>query len=291
MTVQKKENYLNNRDMLIEIHKSKVSFSYFVDPRFNYYDYISYDINDFERPEVIEQAKAKHADRVNYLIFKEALKTNKDQKISRKDVIQISPDDVDESDLVFRYMTEEHIPVKTTRRKINSDENSVAVRLNFPPFKHYRKDPTEYSISTVETISGTTLYEVGRSHWNVNGFSISHGQMTDTLAKMLMMLVNRYSQRGNWRGYTYVDEMKGQALLQLSSMALSFNEAKSENPFAYFTQTISNSFTKIFNTEKMHQNIRDDLLIESGQNPSYTRMLDNDYSGEERRNSNGWDYE
>ena len=51
---------------------------------------------------------------------------------------------------------------------------------------------------------------------------------------MYIKLVERYSQRSNWRGYTYIDEMRGQALLQLTQIGLQFNEAKSDNPFAYY---------------------------------------------------------
>ena len=90
---------------------------------------------------------------------------------------------------------------------------------------------------------------------------------------MYLKLVDRYSQRSNWRGYTYVDEMRGQALLQLAMIGLQFNEAKSDNPFAYYTAAITNSFTRVLNIEKKNQNIRDDILIDSGHLPSYGRQI------------------
>ena len=80
--------------------------------------------------------------------------------------------------------------------------------------------------------------------------------------------------RSNWRGYTYVDEMRNQALLQLSQIGLQFNELKSQNPFAYYTAAVTNSFTRVLNLEKRNQNIRDDLLQESGQAPSWNRQFD-----------------
>ena len=87
-----------------------------------------------------------------------------------------------------------------------------------------------------------------------------------------MKLVERYATRSNWRGYTYVDEMRSQALLQLSQIALQFDESKSQNPFAYYTAAITNSFTRVLNVEKRSQNIRDDLLEKAGHNPSFTRQ-------------------
>ena len=82
--------------------------------------------------------------------------------------------------------------------------------------------------------------------------------------------------RSNWRGYTYVDEMRSHALLQLSQIGLQFNELKSQNPFAYYTAAVTNSFTRVLNLEKRNQNIRDDLLQENGQMPSWTRQIEHE---------------
>jgi hypothetical protein len=92
------------------------------------------------------------------------------------------------------------------------------------------------------------------------------------LAMMFMKLCERYATRSNWRGYTYNEEMRGQALLQLSQIGLQFDESKSQNPFAYYTAAITNSFTRILNLEKKNQNIRDDILEINGLNPSWTRQ-------------------
>jgi len=103
------------------------------------------------------------------------------------------------------------------------------------------------------------------------------------LGRMFIKLSERYSQRSNWRSYTYVDEMRGQAILQLSQVGLQFDESKSENPFAYYTAAITNSFTRILNIEKKNQNIRDDMLEDIGLAPSLTRQNANEYSEENAR--------
>jgi hypothetical protein len=69
--------------------------------------------------------------------------------------------------------------------------------------------------------------------------------------------------------------MRGQALLQLSQIGLQFDESKSQNPFAYYTAAITNSFTRVLNIEKKMQNIRDDILEMNGLNPSWTRQFSN----------------
>ena len=93
---------------------------------------------------------------------------------------------------------------------------------------------------------------------------------------MFMKLCERYATRSNWRGYTYNDEMRSTALLQLAQIGLQFDESKSQNPFAYYTAAITNSFTRVLNLEKKNQIIRDDILEEAGLMPSFTRQTENE---------------
>ena len=41
----KRQNYLNNKDMLKEIHKSKTNFCSYIEPEYNQYDIILLDVN------------------------------------------------------------------------------------------------------------------------------------------------------------------------------------------------------------------------------------------------------
>jgi ribonucleoside-triphosphate reductase len=77
-------------------------------------------------------------------------------------------------------------------------------------------------------------------------------------------------------GNSYLEEMKNQSLLQLIQVGLKFDESRSQNPFAYYTTTMTNSFTGVFHKEKRNQNIRDDILIMQGQNPSNTRQIEHE---------------
>ena len=164
--------------------------------------------------------------------------------------------------LVIRLMTFAHIPEEPGRKnkpKITSDYHS---KVNFPPFQHFAKLNGDWK-------------EVARSHWkgdtDTGEFSVDHGTTTRRLAEMYIKLCERYSMRSNWRGYTYVEEMRGQALLQLSQIGLQFDESKSNNPFAYYTAAVTNSFVRVINIEKRNQSIRDDILEINGMNPSYSR--------------------
>lgn len=258
-----KIKYLTNKDLLEEIHRSKVTYCAFVDPLHSRYDFIVNDINHVT-PQRIEEARQKKLSDM-MLMEKKAMVSRgiKDPKPN------ISIDEIPADGIVVRLMTYEHIPInpeKIGKAKTTAERH---IRCNFPPFQHF-------IFKNGEPIC------VLKSHWKgglENGhFSKDHGEMTKNLALMFMKLVDRYGHRGNWRGYTYIDEMKSQALLQLSQVGLQFDESRSDtpNPFAYYTQTITNSFMRILNIEKKNQNIRDDILIMHGASPSYTRVVENE---------------
>jgi hypothetical protein len=165
-------------------------------------------------------------------------------------------------------MTFDHVPLEPGRKRNPKTTADHHERCNFPPFQHWKYNDND------------ELVCVGKSHW-VGGmdngyFDKTQGNINNNLAKMFMKLVERYATRSNWRGYTYNDEMKSTALLQLSQIGLQFDESKSENPFAYYTAAITNSFTRVLNLEKRNQVIRDDILEEAGLNPSYTRQTENE---------------
>lgn len=264
----KKKNYLNNRDILREINKSKISYCYFIDKKFSEFDYIVEHVDDITE-ETINLAKEAKAARISLETYREAcdkVSVIGEMKPRQKDFL-VTPEEIKTEDVIFRVMTYEHIPEELERKKTHRLKSDKYAKLNFPPFKHYA------------FIEGE-LTEVGRSHWK-NGlhngqFSTTHGRQTEKLARMFIMLTDRIGQKGNFRRYSYIDEMKLQALLQLTNMGLLFNESKSDNPFSYYTATVTNSFKSVLNLEKKQQLIRDDLRLEQGLDPSFSRMIDHE---------------
>ena len=91
-----------------------------------------------------------------------------------------------------------------------------------------------------------------------------------------MKLCDRYATRGNVRGYTYNDEMRGQAILQLAQIGLQFDESKFKQSLIILRQ-VTNSFVRVINIEKRNQNIRDDILEMNNMNPSYTRQASTEW--------------
>ena len=266
MAQPKKVNYLNNKDILKEIHKSKMTYCWLADDNYGFFDIILEDVKKINRISV-KAARENKAAKMQYDAYQAAMALHdpKDYRNKPKQKeFAVDPKSIDKEDLVFRVMTMEHIPLEPGRKKNPRNEAETKAKVNFPPFKHY-------------AYVGDELKEVARSHWEgglSNGhLNPEHGKITNKLGTMFLKLVERYSHRGNWRGYTYVDEMRGQALLQLSYIGLQFNEQKSDNPFAYYTAAVNNSFTRVLNLEKRNQMIRDDILIEQGHLPSYGRQI------------------
>jgi ribosomal protein S20 len=263
----KRVKYLNNRDLLAQIHASKNTYCSYVTPEDADYDIIVSNLKKINVRSIAEAKKAR-AKRMTQEAWEQA-KESGEKKIKLADYT-ISPRKIDKTDLVFRVMMFDHVPMDDERKRNPKSTADHHSKVNFPPFQHYRIDRKG------------KLKCVGKSHWiggMDNGhFSADHGKMTNQLALMYMKLCERYGTRANWRGYTYNDEMQSQALMQLSQIGLQFDESKSDNPFAYYTAAITNSFTRILNIEKKNQAIRDDLLEFNGMMPSFTRQNENDTS-------------
>jgi len=265
----RKQKYLNNRDLLAEIHRSKCSFSSFTQPEYQQHDIILTSLDKINIRTVAD-AKRARAKRIGIAAFA-AARMSGDKKTKLADC---TPDykTIAKTDIVIRIMTFEHIPLAPGRKKTVKNTADSHEKVNFPPYQHWKFNDEDELIC------------VGKSHWkggvDKGHFSKDHGRITEKLGKMFIKLSERYAQRSNWRGYTYIDEMKGQAILQLSQIGLQFDESKSENPFAYYTAAVTNSFTRILNIEKKSQNIRDDLLEEAGLTPSLTRQNSQEYAEE-----------
>ena len=286
---RKPVNYLNNKDILKEIHESKNAYCFFTKPEYHRYDFI------------VDMPQAPITESLEYAFKPETIQTARETQALRMDLEQgltkgtTDPLSIPLTDLVFRVMTWDHVPVapkqprKTVKKKTAKDifefeepdpdeifadledtttkaevDDMVHVKVNFPPFQHYKID------------SNNTFYCVGKSHWEgdleTGNFNKDHGKITNKLARMYIMMCEKYAMKYNWRGYTYNDEMRNSAILQLTYVGLRFNEAKSANPFAYYTAAITNSFCRVLNTEKRNQNIRDDILEINGLNPSWSRQ-------------------
>ena len=157
-------NYLNNKDILKEIHASKNSYCFYEKPEYHRYDSIvdmpqdpvNTSLEYAYKPEIIQQAQENRAVRLG-------------QELGTK----VDPTTIPITDLVFRVMCWDHVPVapkqprKTVKKKTAKDifeleiietdslfedlegvvtareiDDMVHVKVNFPPFQHFKIDDT-----------------------------------------------------------------------------------------------------------------------------------------------------
>ena len=158
-----KVNYLNNRDILKEIHLSKNTYCAFRDRATDHqFDMILPSVSKINQ-KTIAEARRNRADR-----------------IKRETGEVIDPKKIPNTEVVFRIMTWEHIPMapkkvpKTAPKKKRIEDildlddvtedpvddllddvvlDPTHMRVNFPPFFHYRVDEEKNPIL------------VGKSHW------------------------------------------------------------------------------------------------------------------------------
>ena len=95
----------------------------------------------------------------------------------------------------------------------------------------------------------------------------------DYLGSCFLKIANHLSYRPNFINYTFKDDMISDGIENCLQYLDNFDGKKSNNPFAYYTATVNNSFTRVLNLEKRNQTIRDDILIEQGHLPSYGRQI------------------
>jgi hypothetical protein len=210
----KPKNYLNNKDILKEIHESKNTYCSYVDSTSHRYDFI------VDLPQEPVEKGLQYAGKSETLL---EARENRANRINQETNQKLTADDIPVTDLVFRIMTWDHIPVapkqprKVTKKKTAKDifefdndtdeafsdledvstrdeiDDMVHVKVNFPPFQHFKID------------DNNTFYCIGKSHWlgdlETGEFSKDHGNITNKLAKMYMMLCEKYAMKYNWRGY------------------------------------------------------------------------------------------
>lgn len=312
MKTPPKQKYLRNRDLLHNIHLSKATYTWYIDAnwrntRFRDYDIIACDEEMYEqskaqmmlqainrkrlksnlrRTSLLHDEDIELLDRDDYELIEDKLVLFKDvidEKILRlakighinrklyedgkkriTDMPQEEIDKISDEDIVIRVFSYEHIPDNTDKNTKKTNKFAdTKTKVNFPPYKHYA------------LVDGKTTC-VAISHYDGEKFNVRHGKIIDALALGFMKLCTKIAQNYNWRGYTYTDDMKGNALVQLTNMGLQFNEMFSNNPFSYYTSTINNAFTVIFNDEYAVQQYRDKTLLENNFDPSYTEQLKQD---------------
>jgi len=126
----KKINYLNNKDILSEIHKSKASFCSFVDPEYHQFDIILPSLDKINI-RTIAEAKRNKAKRLSQLDY-ETRRAN-GEKVKQAEC-EVDYKKITKEELIFRIMTFDHIPEEPGRKKNPKTIADTKIKLNFHRF-------------------------------------------------------------------------------------------------------------------------------------------------------------
>jgi hypothetical protein len=89
---------------------------------------------------------------------------------------------------------------------------------------------------------------------------VATGIATEKLGELFKRHVDHYASGGSFKNYTYIDEMKSEALLFLMKYSKGFKMATGRNAFSYCTTIIHNAFLQSIEREKKHSYIKDSLI-------------------------------
>ena len=81
-------------------------------------------------------------------------------------------------------------------------------------------------------------------------------RISDSIAKKLLLICTRITYRPNFRNYTYREEMAEDALENSIRYFKTFDPAKSNNPFAYFSSVAMMACVARINKEKRQMAIK-----------------------------------
>lgn len=88
----------------------------------------------------------------------------------------------------------------------------------------------------------------------------------DYVAESFYKIVKGMASKRNFSGYTYIEDMKSEALEHCVKYADRFNIEKSQNAFAYFSQIAFNAFIQLINKEKKYAGFKFELTRDSMEN-------------------------
>ena len=87
--------------------------------------------------------------------------------------------------------------------------------------------------------------------------------VSDYIGSCFLKIANQLSYRPNFINYTFRDDMISDGIENCLQYLDNFNPAKSNNPFAYFTQIIYYAFIRRIQKEKKQVTIKNKLITES----------------------------
>jgi hypothetical protein len=81
-------------------------------------------------------------------------------------------------------------------------------------------------------------------------------RVTNYIGQSILLICNNLAKKPNFSGYTYIQEMISDGVIDCIAAVDNFDPDKTSNPFAYFTQIAWNAFLRRIEKEKKHTYIK-----------------------------------
>lgn len=104
------------------------------------------------------------------------------------------------------------------------------------------------------------------------GAFVSEPKVPDTIGLSILRICMNYSQKSNWSGYTWREEMVDDAVMDCVRGIRKFNSLSYTNPFAYFTQVAHWAFTGRIQKEKQEHERKMSMVFDPTNQVSYSTL-------------------
>jgi hypothetical protein len=93
-------------------------------------------------------------------------------------------------------------------------------------------------------------------------------RVSNYIGESILLICNNLGKKPNFSGYTYIEEMKFDGVVDCLAAVNNFDPDRTSNPFAYFTQIAWNAFIRRIQKEKKqtyikHKNFQNQFLMNS----------------------------
>jgi len=109
-------------------------------------------------------------------------------------------------------------------------------------------------------INNKTLYSAMIQHRSALKLAIEEDktkpQVTNYIGQSILLICNNLAKKPNFSGYTYIQEMISDGVIDCIAAVDNFDPDRTNNPFAYFTQIAWNAFIRRIEKEKKHTYIK-----------------------------------
>lgn len=124
----------------------------------------------------------------------------------------------------------------------------------------------------------TEMIKYTREYNEAKEAGVPAPKASNYIGECIWLIANRLSTNRNFIGYTYREEMIGDAIENCLRYLHNFNPEKSNNPFAYFTQIMYYAFLRRIDKEKKQSYIKYKVMENSVTMNTMVEMAPDDAS-------------